>query len=113
MTDNGTCSQLFDFRDTCRAFGHKHARTSPHTPKFNGKAERSFKAPAENRPTPKPTRPRRRRAQELPVWLHRYNWHRPHGGYNLKHQSADAVCPRDNLLRLRRVELSAQCFSLK
>ncbi len=40
MTDNGVCYKAFAFRDACRALGLKHIRTSPYTPKTNGKAER-------------------------------------------------------------------------
>jgi hypothetical protein len=29
----------------------------------------------------------RERKAELPSWLHRYNWHRPHTGIDVKHPS--------------------------
>ena len=31
------------------------------------------------------------RTAELPAWLHRYNWHRPHGGYNHRRPSANSA----------------------
>ena len=80
MTDNGSCYKSFAFRDACRDLGLKHIRTRPYTPKTNGKAERFIQtalrewAYAQAYPTSD------HRAAELPVWLHRYNWHRPHGG---------------------------------
>jgi transposase InsO family protein len=80
MTDNGSCYKAFAFRDACRGLGIKHIRTRPYTPKTNGKAERFIQtaprewAYAQAYPTSD------RRAEELPFWLHRYNWHRPHGG---------------------------------
>lgn len=40
MTDNGSCSKAFAFRDACRGLGLKHVRSKPYTPKTNGKAER-------------------------------------------------------------------------
>ena len=41
-----------------------------------------------------------RRAQELPVWLHRYNWHRPHSSLKSKPPISRLALDRDNLLRL-------------
>jgi transposase InsO family protein len=40
MTDNGSCYRSFAFRKACRRLGLKHIRTTPYTPKTNGKAER-------------------------------------------------------------------------
>src|SRR6195256_496150 len=80
MTDNGSCYKAFDFRDACRDLGIKHIRTKPYTPKTNGKAERFIQttlrewAYAQAYPTSD------RRVEQLPIWLHQYNWHRPHGG---------------------------------
>jgi transposase InsO family protein len=94
MTDNGSCYPSKDFRDTCRDLGLRHIRTRPYTPKTNGKAERFIQtalrewAYAQAYPTSD------RRAEELPVWLHRYNWHRPHGSLNPSRLSADSLSPR-------------------
>lgn len=100
MTDNGSCYKAFDFRDACRDLGIKHIRTKPYTPKTNGKAERFIQtalrewAYAQAYPTSD------RRAEELPVWLHRYNWHRPHGGIKSKPPISRLGLTEDNLLRL-------------
>ena len=40
------------------------------------------------------------RAAELPIWLHRYNWHRPHGGIKYKTPISRLALTEDNLLRL-------------
>jgi transposase InsO family protein len=95
MTDNGSCYKAFAFRDACRNLGLKHLRTKPYTPKTNGKAERFIQtalrewAYAQAYPTSN------RRAAELPVWLHRYNWHRPHGSLDAKPRlSAASAYPR-------------------
>ena len=40
------------------------------------------------------------RAAELPVWLHRYNWHRPHGSLKSKTPISRLALTDDNLLRL-------------
>jgi transposase InsO family protein len=100
MTDNGSCYKAFDFRDACIELGLKHVRTKPYTPKTNGKAERFIQtalrewAYAQAYPTSD------RRADELPVWLHRYNWHRPHGGIKSKTPISRLALTEDNLLRL-------------
>ncbi|MED5537797.1 MAG: IS481 family transposase, partial [Pseudomonadota bacterium] len=41
-----------------------------------------------------------RRAAELPFWLHRYNWHRPHGGIKLQTPISRIGLSEDNLLSL-------------
>jgi transposase InsO family protein len=95
MTDNG-CYKAFDFRAACQELGLKHERTRPFTPKINGKAERFIQtalrewAYAQAYPTSD------RRAEELPHWPHRYNWHR------LKSQThiSSLGLAEDNLLRL-------------
>ena len=100
MTDNGSCYKAFDFRDACRELGIKHIRTKPYTPKTNGKAERFIQtalrecAYAQAYPTSD------RRAEELPVWMHRYNWHRPHGGIKSQTPISRLGISEDNLLRL-------------
>lgn len=100
MTDNGSCYKAFAFRNACRHLGIKHVRTKPYTPKTNGKAERFIQtalrewAYAHAYPTSD------RRAEQLPVWLHRYNWHRPHGGIKSKTPISRLGLTEDNLLRL-------------
>ena len=100
MTDNGACYKSFAFRDACRALGLRHIRTKPYTPKTNGKAERFIQtalrewAYAQAYPTSD------RRAQELPIWLHRYNWHRPHSAIKSKPPISRLDLTEDNLLRL-------------
>ena len=100
MTDNGSCYKAFAFRDACRDLAVKHIRTKPYTPKTNGKAERFIQtalrewAYAQAYPTSD------RRAEELPIWLHRYNWHRPHGGIKSQTPISRLGLSEDNLLRL-------------
>jgi transposase InsO family protein len=100
MTDNGSCYRSCDFRHACCDLGLKHIRTKPYTPKTNGKAERFIQtalrewAYAQAYPTSQ------RRAEELPFWLHRYNWHRPHGGIKSHTPISRLNLSEDNLLRL-------------
>jgi transposase InsO family protein len=100
MTDNGSCYRSKAFRDICRDLGLRHIRTRPYTPRTNGKAERFIQtalrewAYAQAYPTSD------RRAEELPIWLHRYNWHRPHGSLKSKPPISRLALAEDNLLRL-------------
>ena len=100
MTDNGSCYRSHAFRDLCKALGLKHIRTKPYTPKTNGKAERFIQtalrewAYAQAYPTSD------RRTAELPFWLHRYNWHRPHGAIKSQTPISRLALDADNLLRL-------------
>jgi transposase InsO family protein len=100
MTDNGSCYRSKAFRKACAVLGLKHIRTRPYTPKTNGKAERFIQtalrewAYAQAYPTSVD------RATELPRWLHRYNWHRPHGGIKSQTPISRLGLGRDNLLRL-------------
>ena len=100
MTDNGSCYRARAFARACRDLGLKHITTKPYTPKTNGKAERFIQtalrewAYAQAYPTSD------RRAEELPIWLHRYNWHRPHGSLKSKPPISRLALSEDNLLRL-------------
>ena len=100
MTDNGSCYRAFAFRDACTAQRLKHIRTKPYTPKTNGKAERFIQtalrewAYAQAYPTSN------HRAAELPIWRHRYNWHRPHGSLQSQTPISRLALAEDNLLRL-------------
>jgi len=100
MTDNGSCFRSKAFRCACRDLGLKHIRTKPYTPKTNGKAERFIQtalrewAYAQAYPTSD------HRAAALPLWLHRYNWHRPHSSIQSKAPISRLALTEDNLLRL-------------
>jgi transposase InsO family protein len=100
MTDNGACYKAFAFRDACRELGIKHIRTKPYTPKTNGKAERFIQTALREWAYAKAYPTSDRRAEELPFWLHKYNWHRPHGGIEFKTPISRLGLTEDNLLRL-------------
>ena len=100
MTDNGPCYKSFDFRDACRDLGLKHIRTRPYTPKTNGKAERFIQTALREWAYTQAYPNSARRAEELPIWLHRYNWHRPHGSLKSKPPISRLALAEDNLLRL-------------
>ena len=100
MTDNGSCYKSFDFRDACRELGLRHIRTRPYTPKTNGKAERFIQTALREWAYAKAYTHSDGRTAELPVWLHRYNWHRPHGSLKAKTPISRLGLSEDNLLRL-------------
>ncbi len=100
MTDNGSCYKAHAFRDLCRDLGLKHIRTKPYTPKTNGKAERFIQTALREWAYDQAYPTSDRRADALPVWLHRYNWHRPHGGIKSKTPISRLALPENNLLRL-------------
>ena len=100
MTDNGACYKSFDFRDACRDRGLKHIRTKPYTPKTNGKAERFIQSALREWAYAQAYPTSGHRAAELPIWLHNYNWHRPHGGIKYQTPISRLAISEDNLLKL-------------
>lgn len=100
MTDNGACYKAFDFRNTCRDLGLRHIRTRPYTPKTNGKAERFIQTALREWAYAKAYPHSDCRTAELPFWLHRYNWHRPHGSLKANTPISRLALTEDNLLRL-------------
>jgi transposase InsO family protein len=99
MTDNGSCYKAWDFRNACRALGRKHIRTRPYTPKTNGKAERFIQTALREWAYARAYQSSEQRARHLPDWLHRYNWHRPHGSLKAKPPISRLALSEDNLLR--------------
>ena len=100
MTDNGPCYKSFAFRDACKLLGIKHIRTKPYTPKTNGKAERFIQTCLREWAYARAYDTSQQRAIELPYWIHRYNWHRPHGGIKSQTPISRLGQSEDNLLRL-------------
>jgi transposase InsO family protein len=100
MTDNGSCYRSRAFRKACSDLGIKHIRTKPYTPKTNGKAERFIQTALREWAYAQAYDTSNQRADELPIWLHRYNWHRPHGGIKYKTPISRLALAEDNLLRL-------------
>ena len=100
MTDNGSCYKAFDFRNACRDLGIRHIRTKPYTPKTNGKAERFIQSALREWAYAQAYSHSDRRTAELPRWLHRYNWHRPHGSLDAQTPISRLGLSEDNLSRL-------------
>lgn len=100
MTDNGSCYKSVAFRNACKRLGLKHIRTKPYTPKTNGKAERFIQTSLREWAYARAYNTSKERAAELPRWLHRYNWHRPHGSIGSMPPISRLALTRNNLLRL-------------
>ena len=84
MTDNGSSFRSSRYGKALRRLKIKHLRTKPYTPKTNGKAERFAQTSLREWAYARAYETSQQRAAELPVWLHRYNWHRPHGSIGAK-----------------------------
>ncbi len=84
MTDNGSCYRSKAFRAACKRLGLRQIFTRPYTPKTNGKAERFIQTSLREWAYARAYNTSHERTAELPRWLHRYNWHRPHGSLQSK-----------------------------
>src|SRR5579863_6722487 len=71
-----------------------------HTPRTNGKAERFVQTSLREWAYARAYNTSDERAAELPVWLHQYNWHRPHGSLKSNPPISRLTLTQDNLLRL-------------
>jgi transposase InsO family protein len=100
MTDNGSCYRSRAFARACKKLGLRHIRTRPYTPKTNGKAERFIQTSLREWAYARAYDTSRQRAAELPYWMHRYNWHRPHGSIGSVPPITRLGLSRNNLLRL-------------
>ena len=100
LTDNGPCYKSHAFREACRDLGLKHICTRPYTPRTNGKAERFIQTALREWAYARAYETSDQRAEELPAWTHRYNWHRPHGGIKAQTPISRLGLTEDNLLRV-------------
>jgi transposase InsO family protein len=100
MTDNGSCYRSGKFAKACRHLRLKHVRTKPYTPRTNGKAERFIQTSLREWAYARAYLNSKQRAKELPFFLHRYNWHRPHASIGRKPPITRLGLSEDNLLRL-------------
>jgi transposase InsO family protein len=72
----------------------------PTPPKTNGKAERFIQTALREWAYARAYHNSDQRSAELPYWLHRYNWHRPHGSLKANTPISRLGLSEDNLLRL-------------
>ena len=88
------------FRAACKRFGLRQIFTRPYTPKTNGKAERFIQTALREWAYARAYHNSDQRSAELPYWLHRYNWHRPHGSLKANTPISRLGLSEDNVLRL-------------
>jgi transposase InsO family protein len=100
MTDNGSCYRSRAFARACKRLKLRHIRTKPYTPKTNGKAERFIQTSLREWAYARAYETSDQRTAELPRWLHRYNWHRPHSSLKSMPPISKLGLSRNNLLRL-------------
>jgi transposase InsO family protein len=100
MTDNGSCYRSSAFAKACRQLHLKHIRTKPYTPRTNGKAERFIQTSLREWAYARAYLNSKQRAHELPFFMHRYNWHRPHASIGRMPPITRLGLTKDNLLRL-------------
>ena len=99
MTDNGSCYRAKAFARACSKLGLKHIFTRPYRPQTNGKAERFIQTVLREWAYARAYVTSDQRAKNLPVWLHHYNWHRPHGSLHARPPISRLGLPMDDLLR--------------
>ena len=80
--------------------GIRHIYTKPYTPRTNGKAERFVQSSLREWAYAQAYQTSEQRKEELPYWLHHYNWHRPHAGIKRKTPISRSGWDVNNLSRL-------------
>ncbi len=80
LTDNGSAFRSKGFAQTCTELQVKHRFTRPYRPQTNGKAERFIQSALREWAYGFVYQNSFQRAEQLDVWIHHYNWHRPHQG---------------------------------
>jgi len=83
----------------CKRLGLRHIRTKPYTPKTNGKAERFIQTSLREWAYAQAYENSRQRKDQLPIWLHQYNWHRPHCAIDDKTPISRLGLSENNVLR--------------
>lgn len=100
LTDNGGCYRGRAFAQTCLSLGLKHRFTRPYTPRTNGKAERFIQTALREWAYARAYHRSHQRTHDLPLFLHRYNWHRPHASLAGQPPASRLGFTWNNLLRL-------------
>jgi len=99
LTDRGSSYRSNLFASTCRQLGLKHLFTKPYRPQTNGKAERFIQTLTREWAYARTYDSSDHRAQCLPLYLHDYNFHRPHSALHSKPPASRIPKTADNLSR--------------
>jgi len=100
LTDNGACYLSRRFKRLVHRLGLRHLRTRPYTPRTNGKAERFIQTALREWAYARTYESSDQRASHLPLWLHTYNWHRPHASLGYRPPISRLQIPLNNVLGL-------------
>ena len=79
---------------------NRHLTSTPGRLLFSSRAERFIQTALREWAYAKAYHRSDHRGAELPLWLHRYNWHRPHGSIGAKPPISRLGLTGNNLLRL-------------
>jgi transposase InsO family protein len=112
LTDNGSSYRSWQFARACQQLAIQHRRTRPYTPRTNGKAERFIQTALREWAYARTYQNSAERQNQLQLWLHDYNFHRPHASLNLNTPASRAGLNRDNLLTLHTYSLFPIPYSL-
>jgi transposase InsO family protein len=82
MSDNGSAYISHLYARTLRRLGLRHLRIKPGRPRTNGKAERLIQTLLNEWAYARVYGSSTERTTALPLYLDRYNYHRPHGSLN-------------------------------
>jgi len=100
LTDNGPCYRSVPFAYAMRQQNIRHRFTRPYTPRTNGKAERFIQTAIREWAYARTYQNSEERQQQLQLWLHDYNFHRPHDSLNHNTPASRSGLNRNNLLTL-------------
>jgi len=100
LTDNGSCYKHWRFRMLLHRQHVKHRFTRPYTPRTNGKAERFIQTALREWAYARSYLNSGQRELQLDLWLHDYNFHRPHASLNFNPPASRSGLSRNNLLSL-------------
>jgi len=99
-SDNGPCYHSELYRNTMRKLNIRQRFTRPYTPRTNGKAERFIQTALREWAHARTYQNSEQREEQLQLWLHDYNFHRPHASLSRNTPASRAGLNRNNLLRL-------------
>jgi transposase InsO family protein len=100
LTDNGSCYKHWLFRRLLHRQHVRHRFTKPYTPRTNGKAERFIQTALREWAYARSFQNSEQRTEQLHLWIHNYNFHRPHTSLKLQTPASRSGLNRNNLLSL-------------
>jgi transposase InsO family protein len=99
LTDRGSTYRSKLFAAACHQLRIRHLFTRPYRPQTNGKAERFIQTITREWAYARPYDSSVHRASFLPLYLHDYNFHRPHSALHYLPPSSRLPKTADNLSR--------------